>query len=100
MKYLYSYQEIASLVEQGQAVTFLSPLRAEVTLAKKLPNSPALQVRCVLLVGEFAIGTWTSEYDSLATVLDAFDLAEQTEVFELLEQQEGLGEGRVSDAAV
>ena len=83
MKHVYSYQEIATLFEQGRVIKFIHPLKVLVTAAKK-QDSPSIHVTVVLLVGEYAIGDFTIEYDSIEALLDAFDIADHTEIFELL----------------
>lgn len=87
MKQVYSYQEAANLIESGQVVKFIYPLRVEVTATKKLEGSTALHVTFVLIVGEYAIGEFASEYDSIEALLDAFDIADHQEVFEMLAKQ-------------
>ncbi len=85
MKQVYSYTEIADLFEQGKAVKFTYPLKVLVTAAKKQEgSSTAIHVTVVLLIGEYAIGDFTTEFESIEGLLEAFDIASQQEIFELL----------------
>lgn len=84
MKEVYSYQEIKTWIPNGQAVKFTYPLRVEVTAAQKHHDSQTLHVTFVLLVGKYAIGEFTSEFDTIERLLDAFDIADHEELFELL----------------
>jgi hypothetical protein len=83
MKQVYRYTEIADLFEQGKVIKFTHPLNVLVTAARKQENG-SVHVTIVLLVGEYAIGDMTIEYDSIEALLDAFDIADHTEIFELL----------------
>jgi hypothetical protein len=85
MKQIYSYQEVATPFEQGRVIKFTHPLKVLVTAAKK-QDSTAIHVTFVLIVGEYAIGEFTSEYDTMESLLEAFDIADHTEIFELLAQ--------------
>jgi len=84
MKTFYSYQEIQNLIGNGQAITFSYPLRAQVTAAQKHHDSQTIHVTFVLLVGEYAIGEFTSKFETIERLLDAFDIADHEELFELL----------------
>ncbi len=84
MKEGYCYQEIAHLVKSGQKITFTYPLRVEVTAVALHPDRDTLQVTFALLVGEYTIAEFTSEYDTVESLLDAFDIADHQDVFELV----------------
>jgi hypothetical protein len=83
MKQVYRYTEIADLFEQGKVIKFTHPLNVLVTAAKK-QDSTTIHVTIVLLVGEYAIGDLTIEYDSIEALLEAFDIADHQEMFELV----------------
>ncbi len=83
MKEVYSFQEIAHLVKRGRKITFTYPLRVEVMAVAPHPDRNTLQVRFALLVGEYAIAEFTSGYDTIESLQDAFDRADHQEVFEL-----------------
>lgn len=84
MKELYSYQEIQTWIRNGQAVTFLSPLRVQVTAAQKHHDTTAIHVTYVLLIGEDALAEFVSEFETMEDLLNAFDIADHQELFELL----------------
>ena len=81
MKILYSSQELQGFTN-AQKVRFLYPLRVEVTTAHQQDTS--VLVTFALLVGEDAIAEWTQEVDSIERLLDAFDIADHEELFELV----------------
>ncbi len=85
MKKVYSYQEIGHLIDKSQAVVFTRHLKARVTAIQKSRDSQTIHVTFVLLVGEYHVGEFTSEYDTIAELLDVFDIADHEELFELLD---------------
>ena len=87
MKEVYSYQEIAHFIENDQAVTFTRHLHVQVTAAKKHHDTETIHVTLVLLVGEYTIGEVRYEYASMEALLDAFDISDVEEFFELLDDE-------------
>lgn len=87
MKTVYSYQEIAPLIAQGKEVTVTCHLHAEVIARQKRSNSDAITATIHLLVGEYVIAVVESEYPSLVSLLDAFDIDEYAEQWEVREPQ-------------
>ena len=87
MKQAYRYQEIRHLIEQGKEVTVTCHLHAEVTAMQKRPASDTITATIHLLVGEYVIAVVESEYSSLVCLLDAFDIDETCEQWEVREQQ-------------
>jgi hypothetical protein len=83
MKQVYSYNELKPLFESGKIIKFTYPLQAIVTAARKQENGSA-HVTVVLLVGEYAIADLQTEYESIEGLLEAFDITNQQEIFELL----------------
>ncbi len=80
MKELYNIAELKLF--NVQKFTLIYPLRVEVTVVQK--QECPLQATFALLVGEYAIGEFTQEYDTIERLLDAFDMADHEELFELV----------------
>jgi hypothetical protein len=87
MKQVYRYQEIRPLIEQGKEVTVTCHLHAEVTVMQKRPASDTITATLHLLVGEDVIAVVQSEYPSFVSLLDAFDIDETCEQWEVREPQ-------------
>lgn len=79
MRELYNISELRIL--DAQKFSFIYPLRVEVTVVQK--QECPLQATFALLVGEYAIGEFTQEYDTIDRLLDAFDIADHEELFAL-----------------
>ena len=84
MKEVYSSQEIRHLIEQGKEVTVTCHLHAEVTARQKHPDSDTVTATIHLLVGEYVIAVVESEYPFLVSLLDAFDIDEYAEQWEVV----------------
>ncbi len=80
MKQVYSYQELASQIEQGQTVSFLSPLTARVRLCQQ--DEKRVIVTITFFLRDTSIGMIEDEYASIIEVLDAFDIDEAAEIWE------------------
>jgi hypothetical protein len=80
MRELYNISELRIL--DAQKFTFIYPLRVEVTVVQK--QDCTLQATFALLVGEYVIGEFTSVYDTIEKLLDAFDIADHEELFALV----------------
>ncbi len=80
MKQVYSYQEVASLIEQGQPVTCTCPITARVKLCQQ--EGERVIVTITFFLRDTSIGMIEDEYASLIEVLDAFDIDEAAEIWE------------------
>ena len=87
MKTLYSYPEIQHLIEQGEAVTVTCHIHAEVTAIQKRPGYDTITATIHLLGGEYVIAVVENEYPSMVSLLDAFDIDENAEQWEVREQE-------------
>lgn len=84
MKEVYSYQEIKTDVDQGEKVGFTAHPTVYVTAVRKSPESETIVVTFEIGIGSYVIGEFTSEYDTIEKLLDAFDIADHEEIWEVL----------------
>lgn len=84
MKEVYSYQEVSTEIGQGEKVAFTAHPVLYVTAVRKSLESEAIAVTFEIGIGSYVIGEFTSEYKTFAALLDAFDIADHEEIFELL----------------
>ena len=84
MKEVYSYQEIKTDIAEGEKVTFTAHPVLYVTAGRKSLESETITVTFEIGIGSYVIGEFTSEYDSIEQVLDAFDIADHEEIWEEL----------------
>jgi len=85
MKEVYNYQEIGTLIDQGKQVVFTCHPAARVTAVQKSADSDTITATITLLIGEYVISVMESEYASIVALLDAFDIDESSEIWEMLE---------------
>jgi hypothetical protein len=55
-----------------------------VTAVRKSLESEIIAVTFEIGIGSYVIGEFTSEYDTIEKLLDAFDIADQEELFALV----------------
>ena len=84
MKEIYSYQEIKTDLDQGEKVGFTAHPTVYVTAVRKSPGSEPISVTFEIGIGSYVIGEFTSEYDAIEKLLDAFDIADHEEIWEVL----------------
>jgi hypothetical protein len=85
MKTVYSYQEIGTQIDQGKQVAFTRTLSAHVTAVQKSKESDEITVTIVLIVGEYVIAELETTYPRIEALLDAFDIGDLEEIWEVLE---------------
>ena len=85
MKHVYSYQEIGHRIDEGQQVAFTSPATARVTAVQKSQESDSITVTIQFFIRETCIGIVEYEYTSIFAVLEAFDIDDLSEIWEVLE---------------
>jgi hypothetical protein len=83
MKEVYSYQEIQPLITKGQAISFTCHVHAELTTIQKQPGSDTVTATIHILVGEYVTAVVECEYPSIVSLLDAFDINESLEIWEV-----------------
>jgi hypothetical protein len=84
MKQVYNYQEIGNLIEQGKRVLFTCHPEARVTAVQKQRDSDIITVTLQISIRDTCVGIVEDEYDSIVAVLEAFDIDDLTEIWEVL----------------
>jgi hypothetical protein len=84
MKQVHNYQEIGTLIDQGKRVLFTCHPVARVTAVQKDRDSDIITVTLNLSIRDTCIGIVEYEYDSILAVLEAFDVDELAEIWEVL----------------
>jgi hypothetical protein len=93
VKQLYSYQEIGTLIDQGKQVRFTCSPQARVSAVQKQRESDTVTITLNLSIRDVCVGIVDYEYASIADVLEAFDIDEQAEIWEVLGGEAALLEG-------
>jgi hypothetical protein len=88
MKQVFNYQEIGTLIDQGKQVVFTCYPQARVTAIQRHPDSDTVTVTLNLSIRETRVGMVTYEYTSMLAVLDAFDIEDLAEIWELVDEEE------------
>ena len=83
MKEVYCYQEVESDIVQGETVAFTAYPTLLVRAAKNNPESEAITVTYELCIGSDSIGVFASEFPNMESLLDAFDIADHEEIWEV-----------------
>ena len=86
MKQVFNYQEIGTLIDKGKQVVFTCYPQARVTAIQR--NSDTVTVTLNLSIQETCVGMVTNEYTSMLAVLDAFDIEDLAEIWELVDEEE------------
>ena len=84
MKQVYSYQEIGTQIDQGKQVVFTCYPEARVTAVQKDPDSDVITVTIQLSIRDTCIGILEYEYASILAVLEAFDIDDLSELWEVV----------------
>lgn len=84
MKEVYSYQEIGAQIDQGKQVVFTCFPEARVTALQKSVDSDAITVTIQLSIQGTCVGIIDYEYPSILAVLEAFDIDDGSEIWEVL----------------
>lgn len=85
MKTVYSYQEIGTLIDQCQKVVFTCDPVARVTAVQRHPDLETITVTIQLSIRDTCIGIMENEYSSKLALLEAFDIDDLAEIWEVLE---------------
>ncbi len=83
MKEVYSYQEIGTLIDQGEQASFTRHIVAHVTVSQPNPDSEAVKVLILLSLGNYNIGVVEMEYTDISELLEAFDIDNKEEIWEV-----------------
>src|SRR5260370_317607 len=73
MKEVYSYQEIGTLIDQGESATFTRHVIAHVTVRQPDPNSQTVKTIIHLTLGQYSVGLFEMEYEDVSELLEIFD---------------------------
>jgi len=87
MKQVYSYQEIGTLFDQGKQVVFICHPEARVSTVQKHHDRDTVTVTVTLSIRDTCVGIVSYEYPSMLAVLDAFDIDEGGELWEVVRNQ-------------
>lgn len=88
MKQIYRYQEIGTLIDQGRQVVFTCYPEARVSARQNHRESDTVTVTINLCIRDTCVGIVEYEYSSMLAVLDAFDVDEQAELWQVLGETE------------
>ena len=83
MKELFSYQEIGTLIDQGQQASFTRHIQAHVTVSQPNPNVETVKALVLLSVGKYNIGIAEITYTDIAEFLEAFAIEDGEEIWEV-----------------
>ncbi|MEO8955773.1 MAG: hypothetical protein ABI396_02300 [Ktedonobacteraceae bacterium] len=86
MKQVYSYQEIGTLIDQGRQVVFTCYPEARVSAIQKHHDSDTVTVTINLCIRDTCVGSVEYEYSSMLAVLDAFDIDDLDEMWEVFSE--------------
>ena len=84
MKEVYCYQEVESDIAQGETVAFTVHPTLLVRAAKKNLESEVITVTYELCISADSIGVFTSEFPTIESLLDTFDIADHEEIWEVV----------------
>ena len=84
MKQVYSYQEIGTLIDQGKQVAFTRTVQTHITAIQKCRENDEITVSIALCVGEYVIAELETTYPRIEALLDAFDIGDLEEIWEVL----------------
>ena len=85
MKEVYNHREIGPLIDQGQPVAFTRQLEARVTARHLNRDSDTITALVQLCRGDYFLGEVEQEYATVALLLDAFDIGELEDIWEVLD---------------
>jgi len=85
MKQTYSYQEIGTLIDQRKLVAFTCYSVARVTAVQRHPDLETITVTIQFSLRDTCVGIVEQEYSSILALLEAFDIDDLAEIWEVLE---------------
>ncbi len=83
MKELFSYQEIGTLIDQGQQASFTRSLVAHVSVSQPNPKVETVKAIILLSHGKYNIGIVEMTYTDIAELLETFDIDDKEEIWEV-----------------
>jgi len=83
MKEVYNHQEISELIDQGQVVVFTRQLEVRVTARRMSPGSGTITALIRFCKADYLLGELENEYATIAVLLDAFDIGELEDIWEV-----------------
>ena len=83
MKQVYSYNEVGALIEQRTKTIFTRSAFVRVSVMKPSGKSHTIKVSINLLIGSYSIGVFQCTYKNMLELLEAFDINENEEIFEV-----------------
>ncbi len=83
MKELFSYQEIGTLIDQGQQASFTRHIVAHVSVSQPNPNVETVKAIILLSLGKYNIGIVEMTYTDIAELLETFDIDDKEEIWEV-----------------
>lgn len=83
MKQVYNYQEIGTEIDRGKRVVFTCHPEARVTAVQKQRDSDIITVTLQISIRDTCVGIVEYEYTSILAVLEAFDIEELAEIWEV-----------------
>jgi len=83
MKLVYSYSEVGALIEQRTKTIFTRSARVRVSVTKPSGKSHTIKVSINLLIGAYSVGVFQCTYKNILELLEAFDINENEEIFEV-----------------
>jgi len=85
MKEVYSYLEVGTEIDQGKQVVFTCYPEVRVTCVQRDPETETIKVTLMVLIRDNCVGILDYEFTSIQAVLDAFDINEDSEIWEVLQ---------------
>jgi hypothetical protein len=89
MKQVYSYQELGTFIDRGKPMVFTCHPEARVSTVQKDKDCDTVTVTINLPIRDTCVGLVEDEYTSMLAVLDAFDIDESAEIWEVLTEEGG-----------
>jgi hypothetical protein len=83
VKSVYSYSEVGARIEQRTKTIFTRSAQVRVSVVKPSARSHTLKVSINLLIGSYSIGVFQCTYKNILELLEAFDINEHEEIFEV-----------------
>ena len=83
MKQVYSYNEVGARIEQRTKTIFTRSAFVRVSVMKPSGKSHTIKVSINLLIGSYSIGVFQCTYKNMLELLEAFDINENEEIFEV-----------------
>ncbi len=83
MKQVYSYSEVGARIEQCTKTIFTRSALVRVSVIKPSGKSHTIKVSINLLIGSSSIGVFQCTYKNMLEFLEAFDINEHEEIFEV-----------------